>query len=419
MRLTRLQYALLGACNIWTASATGMAGKQEEDGKHWVTTWTSMTQEVESYNLPANPFGGDGADFQFGNATLRQTFRVSIGAERIRFQFSNLFGQTDLPITAGSVALPENGDAGVGGIDTTTMKRLKFNGSASIIIPPKGIAYSDPIDFGIPPLSNLALTIYSEEGQAGDKITGHPGSRTTSWMEAGNMVNASSIEAASVVHWYFASAVDAWAPKSNSGLVILGDSITDGRGSDDNKNNRWPDSLAERLRSSNLTDIAVNNQAAGGNAVLGGGLGPPLLERYHRDALGQRGVKYVMIFQGVNDIGPSDTDEGTQEELFDSLVNAYSQIIADCKAAGLITIGATITPFAGSDYADPSREKTRVKINDWILTSSPFDHAVDFAAFIGDGDELKPEFDSGDHLHPNVAAYRELAREFDLGIFRA
>lgn len=173
------------------------------------------------------------------------------------------------------------------------------------------------------------------------------------------------------------------------------------------------------MYSNNLANIAITNQAAGGNAVLEGGLGPPLLDRYRRDALGQKGVEYVMIFEGVNDIGPSDTDDQTQEELSANLISAYEQIVADCRDAGLVTIGATITPFAGSQYGDPARERTRVRVNEWILTAGLFDYVVDFASFIGDGDSLKPEFDSGDHLHPNVAGYKELARRFDLDIFRA
>ncbi|KAL2871232.1 SGNH/GDSL hydrolase family protein [Aspergillus lucknowensis] len=395
-----------------------MALPSQGHGKHWVPTWTAMPQEVEVDNLPPSPFGGGGADFQFENATLRQTFRASIGAEHIRVQISNLFGQTVLPITASSLALPENGEAGVAAIDTSTITPLTFNGSASIAIPPGETVYSDPIHFEVAPLSNIALTIYSQQGQAKDKITGHPGSRTTSWMEKGNKVNAPSITGTGLEHWYFATAVEALTSKKNIGLVILGDSITDGRGSDDNMNNRWPDALAERLQSSNLTHIAVNNEAAGGNAILSGGLGPPLLTRYRRDAIEQKGVKYVMIFEGVNDIGPSNTDEETQEQLFDNLTDAYSQIAADCRDAGLITIAATITPFAGNQYGAPAREATRVKVNEWILSSGVFDYTVDFAAFIGDGDKLRPEFDSGDHLHPNVVAYKELARRIDLGIFQ-
>lgn len=171
------------------------------------------------------------------------------------------------------------------------------------------------------------------------------------------------------------------------------------------------------MYSNNLTNIAVTNQAAGGNAILEGGLGPPLLDRYRRDALGQKGVRYVMVFEGVNDIGVSDPDDQTQEMLFNSLISAYEQIVADCKDAGLVTIGATITAFAGSQYGDPAREETRARVNEWMRTASPFDHVVDFASFIGDGDSLKPEFDSGDYLHPNVAGYKELAQRFDLGVF--
>ncbi|KAL4928094.1 SGNH/GDSL hydrolase family protein [Aspergillus undulatus] len=407
----------LTRCAVFLIPAAASAIKWPEDNNVWAETWTSMAQEVESRYLPPNPFGREGAHAQFENATLRQTVRVSVGAERIRVQFSNLFGQSDLPITAGSVALPERGDSGVGGIDVSTIKHLTFDGAGSIVIPPKQVAYSDPVDFSIPSLANIAVTIYSREGQAGVNITGHPGSRTTSWMETGNKVDASSVVQGNTTHWYFLSAVEAWAQKDTLGLVILGDSITDGYNNPNNGNNRWPDFLAQRLQANNLTKIAVNNQAADGNAVLERGLGPPLLTRYHRDAIGQKGVKYVMIFEGVNDIGPSPPNKETQARLYDRLVKAYTQIIRDCRAAGLVTIGATITPFGGSGYEHPLREATRVRINQWILESSPFDHTLDFAAFIGDGDRLRPEF-AADPLHPNVAGYRELVRRFDLDIFQ-
>ncbi|KAL4810853.1 SGNH hydrolase-type esterase domain-containing protein [Aspergillus unguis] len=421
MRFTNLRSALLGV-SVLAVPIAGRAIKWQKE--HWVATWTSMPQEVEPYNLPPTSFGGENADVQFDDATLRQTVRTSIPAQSIRVQFSNVFGLTELPITAASVAFPllENGTAaGVGEIDTSTIKRLAFNRSPSVTIPPGKSVYSDPIDFEIPPLSDIALSIYTKEGQVGANITGHPGSRTTSWFEHGNKVNSFSVSESSVEHWYFISAIEAWASKSSLGLVILGDSITDGRGSDDNRNNRWPDALAERLRRNKLSNIAINNQAAGGNAILSesNGLGPSLITRYHRDAIETSGVKYVMIFEGVNDIGVSSPDEATQNELFDKLVAAYCQILFDSKNAGLVTIGATITPFGGNEYDDPAgmREKTRLKVNEWILRESPFDYVLDFAEFIGNGSVLKAEFDSGDHLHPNVAGYKELARRFDLGVF--
>ncbi|KAF4460644.1 hypothetical protein FALBO_12564 [Fusarium albosuccineum] len=376
-----------------------------------------MPQEVEPGNLAPPPFGGQDVAVQFQNSTLRQTFHMSIGAEKIRVRLSNTFGQTDLPITAASISLPADGNAGVGQIDVSTTKQLRFNGSASITIPPGEIVYSDAINFKVSPLSNVALSIFTEQGQSGNKITGHPGSRTTSWMQTGNHVNAASVSEASTKHWYFATGVDVWAPKDYFSVVLLGDSITDGRGSDDDGNNRWSDFLAAHLQDSGMSHIAVNNQAAGGNAVLQGGLGPPLIQRYHRDALQQPGAKYILIFEGVNDIGPSNTDDTTQHQLTDRLIGAYSEIVAECKKRGLRTIGATITPFSGNQYGHPKREATRLEVNEWILNNGTFDYTVDFASLIGDGDTLLPEFDSGDHLHPNVAAYREMGTKFPINIF--
>ncbi|KAM0548841.1 hypothetical protein ACHAPJ_009697 [Fusarium lateritium] len=163
---------------------------------------------------------------------------MSIGAETIRVRISNTFGQTDLPITAASVAQPAQGSAGTGQIKTATSRQLRFNGSTSVILPPGTTAYSDPINIKISPLSNIALSLYTEQGQLGSKITGHPGSRTTSWMQIGEHVNATSISEASTRHWYFATGVDALVPKDHFSVVLLGDSITDGRGSDDDSNNR-------------------------------------------------------------------------------------------------------------------------------------------------------------------------------------
>ncbi|KAF9872486.1 GDSL-like Lipase/Acylhydrolase [Colletotrichum karsti] len=391
-------------------------GRQDEN--RWVVTWTSMPQEVESSNLPPSPFNG--GNVQFRDATLRQTFHTSIGASRLRIQLSNTFGGSDLPINAASLALPLNGAAGVAGIDPKTLKGLTFSGSPSVTIKQGAVVYSDPIDFAVAPQTNVALSLYSQQGQSGTRITGHPGSRTTSWMQSGNQANASSLSGASTKHWYFASAIEVMAPKNTSALVVLGDSISDGRGSDDDRNNRWPDLLLARLQTEGLSNIAVANQAAGGNAVLQGGLGPPLLARYTRDAISQQGVKYVLIFEGVNDIGPGATDSATQQRIGDGLINAYKQIVADCKKAGLVTIGATITPFGGSgqSYSNPTREQTRQRVNSWILQNGTFDRVVDFAAFIGDGDKLRAQFDGGDHLHPNVAGYQELANRFPVEIFR-
>lgn len=170
-----------------------------------------------------------------------------------------------------------------------------------------------------------------------------------------------------------------------------------------------------------MENIAVANQGAGGNAVLMGGLGPPLVTRYKRDGIAQQGAKYVLVFEGVNDIGISAADPGTQQRIGDELIDAYKKIVKDCKKAKLVTIGATITPFGGSGqpYSNPVREQTRQRVNKWILESGTFDRTVDLAAFVSEGDRLRPRFDSGDHLHPNVAGYQELANKFPLEVLNA
>ena len=195
-------------------------------------------------------------------------------------------------------------------------------------------------------------------------------------------------------------------------MIIIGDSITDGRGSDDNKNNRWPDLLLARLQTANRTNIAIGNQAAGGNAVLSGGLGPTALSRYKRDALEQPGVKYVMLFEGVNDIGAGASGS--------SLTNAYRTITSAAKSAGLVTIGGTITPFGGNSYYSAAHEQARKQVNDFIKAKGNFDFVVDFAGAIenkGDTTKMDAKYNGGDGLHPNVAGYQKMADAFPLDIF--
>jgi lysophospholipase L1-like esterase len=184
----------------------------------------------------------------------------------------------------------------------------------------------------------------------------------------------------------------------------------------------WPDLLLARFQNTNHTTLAVNNQAAGGNTVLSGGLGPTLLTRYKRDAIDQPGVKYLMIFEGVNDIGGGANNAGTQTSIGNSLISAFTQIIGDAKKAGYTTIGGTIMPFGGNSYQGTEREKTRTKVNKWILESGKFDHTVDLAGILASKSNpavLDKKYDGGDGLHPNVVGYQAIADGFPIDIFRA
>lgn len=176
------------------------------------------------------------------------------------------------------------------------------------------------------------------------------------------------------------------------------------------------------MRTSNLTTVSVANEAAGGNRVLADGLGPSLISRYNRDAITQLGVKYVLLFIGVNDIGSASAASSTQTQIGDNLIAAFQKIAADCKKNSIKVFAATITPFGGSGqaYSDATREKTRVRVNKWILGSGTFDATVDFAGVVGDTmvpSQLKSEYDGGDHLHPNEKGYQAMADAFSLGMF--
>ncbi|KAF2187253.1 SGNH hydrolase [Zopfia rhizophila CBS 207.26] len=399
---------------------------------HWIDTWASMPQLTEPANLPPAPFNQTGAVFV--NSTIRQTLHMSVGANQIRLRISNAFGITSLPITAVTVALPTDDTAGIHQIQSQTLQPVTFSGEPSISIPNSALAVSDPLNFKIKPQSMITVTIYLRDGQTTNSITSHPGSRTTSWFAFGNAVNAASFELTdnstqSAAHWYFVSAVEAWVPESFGTFAIVGDSITDGRGSETNKNNRWPDLLLARLQKNPLTSyIGIANLAAGGNRILIDGLGPNALSRIERDVISHSGIKYAMVFEGVNDIGTADPTPEAQDKVYRGLVQAYRQTIARIHTPGIPVFGATITPFSapanftGQPYSNPEREKTRQRVNKWIRESGVFDAVVDFDKILADPktpSQLKPEFDSGDYLHPGVRGYQELADKFPIGIFAA
>lgn len=230
---------------------------------------------------------------------------------------------------------------------------------------------------------------------------------------------------------FFISTLDAWVPNAVRTVAIVGDSITDGRGSDDNKNNRWPDLVLARLQSSkdpSLTTLALANQAAGGNRILADGLGPNALGRFDRDVLSQPGVRYTMIFEGVNDIGTADPTPEAQQAVGDAVITAYKQFVVRAHAAGLPMFAATITPFSAPGfnatvqaYSSPVREATRQRVNAFIRSGGWFDAVADFDAVVRDPaapSQLNGEFNSGDFLHPNVAGYTAIAKAFPLEIFK-
>ena len=390
------------------AAQTGGAGED-----HWVGTWMSAQQLVEPGNLPPAP--------GFADATLRQIVHVSLGGRVLRVRFSNEFGRAPLSLVSARIARSAGGSA----IDAATDRALTFGGRAAATIPGGAALVSDPIDFDVLPLSNLAVTIHVRG--APPDVTGHPGSRTTSYLQAGDAVTAPDLPAAVAVdHWYFVAGIDVHAPREAAAVVILGDSITDGRGSTTNGNDRWPDVLARRLQASPATaQVGVLNAGIGGNRLLRDGLGPSALARLDRDVLAQPGVGWLIVLGGINDIGTAAgaRAKGEPAATADDLIAAYSQIIERARARGIRVYGATIMPFEGFTYAGyytPEGEADRQKVNAWMRTSGRFDAVIDFDALTGDPDRparLSAAVDGGDHLHPSAAGYRIMGEAVDLKLF--
>lgn len=378
-----------------------MLDNRTNSTEHWVGTWATSPQLTEPDNLPPAPGLAD--------TTLRQMVRVSIGGKRLRVRFSNAFGIKPLTIRAAHLAY----SLGKGAIATGTGKRLTFSGKSSITIPAGALIVSDPIDFALKPMSDLAVTIHVTDPTA--QITGHPGSRTTSYLQAGDSVaDARLASASTTTHWYYLNGIDVLSVKSGASVAIVGDSLTDGRGSTTDQNDRWTDQLARRLQASKKTaHIGVLNAGIGGNRVLNDGLGPSVLARLDRDVLAQPNVRWLILFEGINDLG---TNSATAEDL----IAAYRQIVTRARARHIRVYGATITPCEGSFYFKPKLEAARQEINAWVRTAGNFDAVLDFDAAVRDPrtpNRLRSSVDTGDHLHMNPEGYRLLADAVNLDLF--
>jgi lysophospholipase L1-like esterase len=386
------------------------------DAQVWVASWGASQQIPEPQNARA-------AD-DLRDATVRQIFHLSAGGQMLRVHVSNVFGTEALRFTSVHVALPIS--ASTSAIDPATDRALTFAGSSEVTVPPGTEYVSDALDYPVRALSDLAVTFHLDAPPA--RQTGHPGSRATSYFVHGDSVSAPNLpEAKHVEHWYQVSAIDVLVPSGAAAIVALGDSITDGHGATTNGNDRWTDVVAQRLQASaNTRGIGVSNQGIGGNHLLIDGLGPNALARFDRDVLAPAGVRWVIVFEGVNDLGGlARNGEVTSAEhaaLVKRVLASYEQIVLRAHAHGLRVFGATITPYVGSDYYHPGplSETDRQAVNAWIRAAGHFDAVIDFDGVVKDPkhpDRLLPAYDCGDHLHPSPAGYRAMGEAVPLGLF--
>jgi lysophospholipase L1-like esterase len=399
-----------------SAGAASMSAQPSAANEMWIATWGSSQQIPEPQNaLPPD---------DLRDATVRQIFHLSAGGPKVRVHFSNAFGTEALHFTSVHIARPLSNASST--IDATTDKALTFAGANDVTIPPGAEFVSDPIAYPVSALSDLAVTFHLDTPPV--RETGHPGSRATTYFVQGDFVAAASLpEPKHLDHWYQVTEIDVASAPGAASVVALGDSITDGHGATTNGNDRWTDVLAARLQASKRTrNIGVSNQGIGGNHLLIDGLGPNVLARFDRDVLAPAGVRWAIVFEGVNDLGglarSGEVPQAEHAALVERVLAAYRQIVLRAHEHGIRVFGATITPYVGSNYYHPGplSEADRQAVNRWIRTPGNFDAVIDFDKLIADPQQperLLPAYDCGDHLHPSPAGYKAMGDAISLELF--
>ena len=387
--------------------------------RHWVVTWgASPSPQLNSDTQMQK------AKLDFDNETIREIVHTSIGSDTVRVRLSNAYGAEPLQIGSAHIALREKDSNIVAASD----RILTFSGRSSISIPPNALVLSDPVKLNIPALSDLAISLFIPQAEAGSGI--HYAAQQTAYIGKGDLTSSASIaDPETITSWVFLTSVDVLAPKSSPAIAAFGDSITDGSHSTVDANRRWPNFLANRLDSDHNKGIGVLDAGIGGNRILHDAygnvaFGVNALARFDRDVLAQAGIKYVIVLEGINDIGHAPgSAPASQEVSADDIIAGLKQLIARAHEKGLKIFGATLTPFEGTTYKGyftPEKELKRKAVNQWIRTSHAFDGVIDFDKAVRDPshpDRMLPKYDGGDHLHPSDAGYEAMGNAVSLSLF--
>ena len=368
--------------------------------QNWVGTWATAPQTVVRSFMPYNNC--------MTNRSVRQVVKVSIGGDVIRLKLSNIYSMQPVEIRSIYIAHAKDSFS----IDAKSAQYFKFGNSYKTIIPAGKQIVSDALKFKLRNLERVAITI--NYTSAPEVPTVHMGSRTTSYIMKG-VTNAHSSfkEAFQENHWYNISGIDVYTMSNNmSAIAIMGNSITDGKCSTDNAQNRWPDVMSEMLQLKHkITNQGVLNLGIGNNRVtVPGGFGALAKERFDRDILMQSGVKKVIIFEGINDIGAAKS--GNSETVARQIIESIQGMVRKAKAQKKKVYLGTITPFKGAGYYSHFHEAARLYVNDWIRSQAKkVDGILDFAKLLQDPNDdrrMKREYASNDWLHPNPAGYKAM-----------
>jgi lysophospholipase L1-like esterase len=367
--------------------------------KHWVGTWGAAPYLVESNNMPPSP--------GLTNNTIRQIVRVSIAGDTVRLKLTNINNAQSVVFKAVHLAVSKGGSA----IDVATLTSLKFAGNSSLTLNAGAAAMSDPVAFPLTPSMRVAITI--NYGATSSNMTGHVASRTPSYLIAGDKSTAADLAGSvETLHWYSIANIDVLAPKSAGAVAIIGNSITDGYGLTDGKQNRWPDMFSEKLlKNATTQEVGVLNMGIGATTVLGTAATAGVV-RFQRDILEQPGVRWAIIYHGVNDIGANNAKAS-------DLINGFKTMVTAARAKNLKVYGATLIPFNGNAYYSAAHESGRNEVNTWIRAAGNFDGVIDFDKTMrnpSDATRMIANL-SNDWLHPNAEGYKVMGESIDPNLF--
>jgi lysophospholipase L1-like esterase len=379
-----------------------------QGGGKWVGTWAAA---------PASAEGVVG----FNNHTLRLNPRISLGGERLRVRISNAYGNRPLTIGAAHIALRDKGPAIIAGSD----RKLTFGGDDGAVIGAGAVLFSDPVELKAPALADLAVSIHLPgEVLPSFAITGRYARQTNYISPPGNFAAETVMPVGNLTdQWFFLCGVDVLAAPEAKGVVAIGDSLTDGNISTIDAFCRWPDQLARRLMARGGGPAGVMNNGLGGNRILHDLRGDSGLRRFDRDVLAQPGVTHVIVMLGTNDLR-NRWAKPEEEVTAEQMIAGLKQLALRAHSAGIKIIGATLTPFGNETFMtnawNPTREKHRVAVNEWIRNSGAFDAVADFDAALRDPEiptQMRAADDCGDGLHPSDGGYCKMGDAIDLAWF--
>lgn len=391
------------------------------DKSQWIVTWGAS---------PAPPLANldemRAGQLIFENQTLREIVHTSVAGQAVRVRLSNAYGKEAVEIGSAHIGLRNRGAEIVAGSD----RSLTFSGRASVSIPPNALVLSDPVQLDVRAGSDLAISVFVPRHAAAGGI--HYSAEQNSYVAPGDVTGAATIEhPETITFWALLTGVDVRGGEGASTLIAFGDSITDGAHSTADANRRWPDILAQRLEARHERGrIGVLDAGIGGNRVLHDAasnirFGMSALARFDRDVLAQPGARYVILLEGINDLGHAGTSAPASEAVnAQDIIGGLTQLAERAHEKGLKVFGATLTPFEGTvflGYFTPEKETQRKAVNEWIRAGKAFDGVIDFDKAVRDPshpDRMLPEYDSGDHLHPGDAGYKAMADAIDLSIFK-